>query len=368
MSSAEPAPAPQIRIDQLTGMRTIVAPGRADRPNAFAPTPDATEAEAKDRCPFCEGAEDMTPPEVWADRAAGGGADSPGWRVRSVPNLYPILAGPEAAGPGIAAEQRSAGPARGVEAAGDGRAAGRPGAAGPRAQESGFSSVADPLQQSRRSGELDLFRSLPAQGAHEVIVNSPSHETRLAALDEEQFGYAVRGWRDRIAAHADSAAYVHLIVNEGRLAGASLEHTHAQLYALPFVPAEVARERERFSAYSDRTMGGALLADVATEEVRRGDRLVAVDDDALLICPWASRTPYELRVIPRTPAARFELDGEVGTTMLRTALVALSRAFEHPPPLSLWVRTAPSGVQRFHWHVDIAPRLVIKAGFELGTG
>ena len=70
-------------------------------------------------------------------------------------------------------------------------------------------------------------------------------------------------------AHAERAAYVHLIVNEGPDAGASLEHSHAQLYALRFVPAEVARERERAAAYHERTMGGHLLSDVATEEVRR---------------------------------------------------------------------------------------------------
>ena len=91
-------------------------------------------------------------------------------------------------------------------------------------------------------------------------------------------------------AHAD-ASYVQLIVNEGGGAGASLEHTHAQLYALPFVPAAVARERERAGAYAERTAGAGLLADVLVEEVRRGERLVAIDDEAALICPWASRSP-----------------------------------------------------------------------------
>ncbi len=99
-------------------------------------------------------------------------------------------------------------------------------------------------------------------------------------------------------AHAD-AAYVQLIVNEGGGAGASLEHTHAQLYALPFVPAAVARERERAGAYRERTGGGGLLSDVLVEEVRRRERLVAIDDEAALICPWASRSPFELRVLPR---------------------------------------------------------------------
>ena len=167
-------------------------------------------------------------------------------------------------------------------------------------------------------------------------------------------------------AHAD-AAYLHLIVNEGPDAGASLEHSHAQLYALGFVPAEIARERERATAYHERTMGSHLLGDVATEEVRRRERLVAVDDEALLVCPWASRSPFELRVIPRRPQPRFE-DDEGGAAMIATALRALAGALGALPQLNLWVRTAPRGAEEFCWHIDIVPRLTVRAGFELGTG
>src|SRR5204862_1763590 len=157
------------------------------------------------------------------------------------------------------------------------------------------------------------------EGAHEVIVNSPAHITSLAALDERAFATAVAGWRERMRAHGEDSSYVHLIVNEGPDAGASLEHTHAQLYALRFVPAEIARERERAAAYHERTMGGHMLADVAVEEVRRRDRLVAIDDEAMLVCPWASRSPFELRLVPRQPAPAFEHDGEVGAAMLHRA-------------------------------------------------
>ena len=82
-------------------------------------------------------------------------------------------------------------------------------------------------------------------------------------------------------AHAEDAAYVHVIVNERREAGASLPHTHAQIYALDFVPAAVARERERFGAYAQRTMGGNLLEDLVQEEVKRRERIVAIDDEAV---------------------------------------------------------------------------------------
>jgi UDPglucose--hexose-1-phosphate uridylyltransferase len=259
-----------------------------------------------------------------------------------VPNLYPVVAGE---GNGSPAGER---PAERLEA--------------------GLASSVDPLGGSSRAAEPDMFVSTPASGAHEVVIHSPEHATSLADLSEERFAGAIAAWRERMRARAEDASYVHLIVNEGPDAGASLEHSHAQLYALRFVPAAIARERERASAYHERTLGGHLLPEIATQEVRRRERLVAVDDEALLICPWASRSPFELRVIPRRPAPSFELDGDVGTAMIRTALLALAALFELPPQLNLWVRTAPRGAEEFCWYVDLVPRLAVRAGFELGTG
>jgi UDPglucose--hexose-1-phosphate uridylyltransferase len=189
----------------------------------------------------------------------------------------------------------------------------------------------------------------------------------MAELSEDRFATAVSFWRERMRALSPGASYLHLIVNEGVEAGASREHTHAQLYALRFVPVDVARERERMKAYYERTMGGDLLEDVITEEVRRRERVVAVDDEAILICPWASRSPFEMRVIPRHQGARFEDDEGVGTAMIRRAIEGLAALFG-PPPFNLWVRTAPRDADHFHWHVDIVPRLTVLAGFELGTG
>jgi UDPglucose--hexose-1-phosphate uridylyltransferase len=285
-------------------------------------------------CPFCEGSEQETPGEVWAARPQGGEPNSGGWAQRAVPNLYPAFSG---------------------EATED--AGGR---------DSGISASADPLRSSERSREPDLFSSRPAAGAQEVIVHTPRHVTALAQLEPAELEGALGAWRTRMRAHP-GAALMQLIVNEGPGAGASREHTHAQLYALPFVPAAVARERERVTAYRERTAGADLLGDVLTEEVRREERLVAIDDDAVLVCPWASRSPFELRVVPRRQAARFEEDA-TGTEMLRTALRVLAERFGGPPELNLWVRTAPRGSEHFHWHVDILPRVTVRAGFELGTG
>ena len=309
---------PEIRVDPLTGLRTVVAGDRATRPGAglkVAP-PDPIDPE-KD--PFLEGHEDQTPPEVYALRANGAAADTPGWTVRVVPNLYPALA-PEAPEP--------------------------PAEANP-----------------------DLFTAAPARGAHEVIVNAPQPAVTLGELAVEQVAAAVDVWRARMRHHREAGApCVHLIVNERREAGASLPHTHAQLYALDLVPAAIAREREHFGAYAARTMGGDLLGDLVQEEVRRRERVVAIDDEAVCLAPYAARVPYQLMVAPRRPRPRFEDDGPTGAALLHDVLNRLARHFGSPPPLNMWVRTAPAGAEHFAWRIDVMPRLAQLAGLELGAG
>jgi UDPglucose--hexose-1-phosphate uridylyltransferase len=208
---------PELRIDPLSGLKVIVAGERGARPGAWLDVePRPTVDRESD--PFSAGHEDQTPPEVYALREDGGG-----WKVRVVPNLYPALTSGEAT-------------------AGE-----------------------DPLASGR--GEPDLFSARPAIGAHEVIVNAPDPVASLAELQPEQVETAMSVWRERMRAHAD-AAYVHIIVNEGKEAGASLPHTHAQLYALPFVPAAVARERERFTWCRKRYAGGSAWSRSTTRPWR----------------------------------------------------------------------------------------------------
>jgi UDPglucose--hexose-1-phosphate uridylyltransferase len=309
---------PQVRIDPLTGNRTIVASDRAARPGGgLSATPSDPIDEEKD--PFLEGHEDRTPPETYAVRHNGSEPDTPGWSVRVVPNLYPAL-DPESEEPAPFAKP-------------------------------------------------ELFTATPARGAHEVVVNAPQPVTSLAHLQVDQVRAAVDVWRERMRTHvADGAAYVHVIVNERREAGASLPHTHAQIYALGFVPAAVARERERFGAYAQRTMGANLLGDLVQEEVKLRERIVAIDDEAVLMAPYGGRLPFQLMLAPRVPRARFEDDGPTGAALLHDGLLRLGRRLGNVPPLNLWVRTAPLGAEQFCWRIDIVPRLTHMAGLELGAG
>ena len=245
---------------------------------------------------------------------------------------------------------------------GRGRARGGDGQSG-----AGQAGVDEPETAEPARGRPELFTALPATGAHEVIVNGPQSVLSLAELPREQVVDAVEVWRERMRTHAQSA-YLQLIVNERREAGASLPHTHAQLYALDFVPAVVARERERANAYTTRTMGQDLLGDVIAEEVRLRERIVAVDEEAVLIAPYASQLPFQLMLAPRRPRARFEDDGPSGAALLHEGLQRLARHLGSSPPLNLFVRTAPLGAENFCWRIDILPRLTHLAGLELSTG
>jgi UDPglucose--hexose-1-phosphate uridylyltransferase len=201
-----------------------------------------------------------------------------------------------------------------------------------------------------------------------VIVHTPKPVGSLAQLDAAQLETAMGVWRERMRAHAHGAEYVHLIVNEGREAGASLPHTHAQLYALGFVPAAIARERERFTAWHDRTQGRNLLEDLLQEEVRLRERVVAVDGEAVALCPYAARVPFQVQIVPRRPRPRFEDDGPLGAALLLEVLRRLESALGGVPPFNLWVRTAPRGTENFCWRIDLLPRLAQLAGLELGAG
>lgn len=209
----------------------------------------------------------------------------------------------------------------------------------------------------------DLFWSGPARGAHERIDNASEPVGSLGALAREQVLAAAQRWRERMRAHAGAAA-LHLAVEDAHGA----DHSQAELFALDFVPAALARERERFGAHATRTMGGNLLGDLVQEEVRRRARVVAIDDESVLICAFAARAPYQLLIAPRRPRARFEDDGPLGASMLHDALGRLARRFGAPPPLHIWVRTAPQGAEHFCWRIELVPALGTLDALAAGTG
>ena len=300
----------ELRQDPLGGGWVAITAGRAARPEAFLGDVGAPRGPLG--CPFCPGNEHMTPPEVWADRDPGTEPDRPGWHVRVVPNKFPAFAGQ------VTAAERNGG----------------------------------------------LYRSAPTAGVHEVVIHNPDHQATLADLEVPEVARAMRAWRERLAAHRDEAlGAVLIIVNQGRTAGASLEHPHSQVFATAGRP-------DRVQAELDRLAGGACAACATVAAERDGPRLVGRTGDLLTICPWASAAPFEALLLPEGHRARFE-DGD-GGVVVATALRDLLRRFrgvagDHAPYHQV-LHAAPPGVDDVHRPQHLLPRLTTNGGVERGTG
>jgi UDPglucose--hexose-1-phosphate uridylyltransferase len=302
----------ELRQDPLGGGWVAITAGRAARPEAFLA--DVGTPRGPLGCPFCPGNEHMTPPEVWADRDPGTEPDRPGWHVRVVPNKFPAFAGPPA--------------------------------------------------EVRNNG--GLYRSAPTAGVHEVVIHDPDHEATLADLPAAAVARSMAAWRRRLAAHRDQAfGAVLVIVNQGRTAGASLEHPHSQVFATAGRP-------DRVQAEVDRLAGDACAACAIVAAERNGPRLVGANGDLLTLCPWASAAPFEALLLPAGHRPRFDQGGPGDDAAMAASLRDLLRRFrgvagDHAP-YNLVLHSAPPGVDDFHWHLHLLPRLTTYGGFELGTG
>jgi UDPglucose--hexose-1-phosphate uridylyltransferase len=288
---------PDLRADPVSGDLVLLAPGRSARPHTVPP---AGPAPPPSDCPFSPGHEHETPPEVY--RTGGGEPDTPGWRVRVVPNLYPIVGGP-------------------------------------------------------RAGE-------GAGGAHEVVVLSPDHDASYGMLAEDAAVEVLAVMQARAIHHLDAGrAFVQVLINHRRDAGASIAHPHAQVVALEFVPPAVAALAARF---------GAATRDPLAVDRECDPRLVVADAPAPTWCPWASRAPYTVRVAPPGPPTAFSAGpgAALAAVALATrAALARLRLVLDDPAYNLVVHSAPPSADAApYWFVEIQPRTAIVAGFEQGTG
>lgn len=314
---------PELRRDPITSKWVILAAGRGKRPHAPGPASGETTEEALVEgrtCPFCEGREAETPPEVSACRV-GEGQNCPGWTVRVIPNKFPILAN--------------------------------------------ISPVAEALMDPKA-------RQLPASGYHEVIVDSPQHGVDPWELGAGQVREMLETYRERFLtlSEDENIKYVHIIRNHRAAGAASLEHPHSQLFALPFVPPTIDAELAGFA--SARSGGGdCVLCDLIREEERLGERIVEKNENFVAFAPFASRLPYEIWVAPRVHRRSFE-DCDCLDEMSELMTDILNRYSEQldDPPFNYWIHTYPlQGETRpYHWHLEIVPRLTIPGGLEMGAG
>lgn len=275
---------------------------------------------AHSACPFCAGHEDLTPATL-AQATDSNGA----WQVRIVPNKYPAVAWDGAMGVG--------------------------------------------------SGDVLGKAAQPPSGAHEVFIESPRHVQDIVELSVAELAVVLRMYRDRLRYwSADHRTrHVTLFKNVGSAAGASLEHVHSQLVALPSVPPVIAEELDAGQRYYAAHQA-CLFCDLLSEEVAHQERLVLSDESFVAFCAYAARQPYETWVMPKKHAASFEqlsdIEAEALAKLLQQILRGLGSSVA-PLAYNLLLHTAPCGQQdspNYHWHFELVPRSTRLAGLEWATG
>jgi len=253
-----------LRKDPVSSGWVIIAEGRETRPKDLAS--ESARPSKLESCPFCGGKESETPPEIAAFRKEGTKPDTPGWSVRAIANKYAAL------------------------------------------------HIEGDLDR-RGEGIYDLMNGI---GAHEVIVETPEHDAHMAYYPREKMKEIIwmyiRRYRDLFG--DDRFRYIQVFRNYGAGAGASLEHPHSQLIALPITPRWVKEELNCALAYY-RLKERCLFCDIVRQETHDRQRVVFENDSFVTIEPFASKFPFETwlagaaanafrnRRVPERPAAEF---------------------------------------------------------------
>jgi UDPglucose--hexose-1-phosphate uridylyltransferase len=181
--------------------------------------------------------------------------------------------------------------------------------------------------------------------------------------------------RDQLAAAADAGQtdYLQVVQNWGAQAGARSNHLCFDLYDLPQIPHRVGEELGGAARFVIRE-GECPWCRLVRDETAGPDRLVWQDGSTVAFAPWASRSPFEVWIVPRRHAADFgrasDTDVAATSTALRNVLGHLGASLDGPP-YNLVLHTSPLRERvdsTFHWHWEIHPRLREIAGLELGTG
>ncbi len=266
-------------------------------------------------CPFCPGQEAMTPQTIYSQVNGKGG-----WEVRVVPHVRPLY--------------RIEGDA-----------------------------------QRCAEGVYDKMRSL---GAHEVVIENPNHRLRLSLQSDENVVQVLRAFVSRLVDLKKDRRfrYVSVFRNQGKLAGQEPDHPHSQIAATPFIPRRVVyelRSLQRYFSLKER----CLLCDIAQQEVSKQERTVECDDQFVAFCPFASRVPYEVWVLPLEHHCAFEEDLTTWerqlhfARFLKSVLLRLESVAQdyhlvlHTTP-NLNAKFERTGhwrtlLEDFHWHFELVP-------------
>jgi UDPglucose--hexose-1-phosphate uridylyltransferase len=321
---------PELRYDPLEHRWVIIATERAARPSDLA---DKTKYNHIKMCPFCEGNETFTPPEIWAYRDPKTAPNTPGWKVRVVSNKFPALK---------------------IEAAG------------------------------KRIG-VGYYDMIEGAGAHEVIIETPEHNASLADLPLVHVKWVLLAYRERLKDLYKDPRFRYGLVfkNHGQRAGASLAHPHSQLITTPIVPRNVSIKLDAAKKHYENKER-CLICDLIQQEISTESRIISQENGFVAIAPYASRFPFEVFIAPIEHNYSYgeisDDDLERFSHLLKDILLRLKKVLSDPP-YNFVLNTSPNTEAKpklsdqwatlkydYHWHIDIIPRVVRIAGFEWGSG
>lgn len=320
---------PELRKDPVIGRWVIIATERARRPDQFAG--DAKDEVAEKPCPFCEGKENQTPPEIYAIRPKQTPLNSPGWEVRVVPSVTPFL---------------------------------------------------------RIEGDLDrrgkgLYDVMNGLGAHEIIIETNQHIGNMADLSEEQITKVITCYVERIIDLERDKRFKYALIfkNHGWSAGGGrVKHSRSQLIATPVNPKRVKEELVGARQYYEHHER-CIFCDLIKQEIESKERVILDADGFVAITPFASRFPFEVWILPKKHSCDFvnlDMPSRAGLARIMKKVLAKLKKGLNDPAYNYILHTAPFRRQKggywrsidydFHWHIEIMPRLTRVAGFEWGTG
>ncbi len=322
---------PELRKDPIIGRWVIIATERAKRPSDFKV--ERAENLPLKKCPYCEGNEDMTPPEIMALRKPGSKPNSPGWEVRVVPSVSKYL---------------------------------------------------NPKGDLDRHGK-GIYDLMNGVGTHEVIIMTPKHTGGVHIIDEAQISKVVEVLIKRISQLKQDKRlkYVLIFANHKKIAGGSdLGHLHIQLIATPVTPKRVKEElagSKRYYDYKDR----CVICDMIKQELKEDQRVICKIDGFIAINPFCSRFPFETWIMPIEHSCDFDrvsksTDLKNFGKIYRTIFTKMNKVIGDFP-FNAILHTAPFRRRQregywetiesdYHWHIEIMPRLTQIAGFEWGSG
>lgn len=321
----------ELRKDPLTQRWVIVSTERTKNPAEFISSSTTADFEQGKTDPLAEGNEKMTPPEIYAVRPKGGTPNAAGWKVRVIPNTYPVLR----------------------------------------------------IEGQNRAEGVGIYDLMEGVGAHEIIVETPKSDQPLETLSLEEIAEVFKTFKLRMMDLEKDMRFRYLLVfkNVGKVAGAALGHAHSQLIATPVVPKIVQDKLERSRAYhADKER--SIFEDILQQELRDNLRIVYQNAGCVAFCPYASRFPFEISIYPRRQMCDFHAVEKNDLLQIadcyKVVIQKLNKALNHPhyncllytaPTRSSTAAARLDGLDRyFRWHLEIFPRVTMITGFEVGSG